>query len=389
MPDNALVDVGAALDAGQNRRQRESLNALAVDAGKEQLRQSRKAFSDQERKDNTQFAFDSANIALQNPNALPGLIEEAKARGMTIDGFDFDSLLNDPDLFDTLTNLRDSALAAGAVEGGAIPDGIGTTEGFFNRNIADLTPEEQRRARDVELGIAPRAVGSGNITTATTPDLTSQVAESRGTITKSVETAKQKAQIAAIPEKVQVQFKADFKAGAQSRIRAANDAIARIDSVMEEAQLAIDDIGVGTTGLLGSINRKIAGTTAFALARKIDTIQANLSFDRIAEMRKNSPTGGALGQVSERELSLLGAAVVALDQANNEAEVKRAFTKILFHYNNWKSVLTGQNDADSLLNERDITEEQPDTPQQGAPTATGPNGEKLILQNGQWVSVSG
>ena len=180
-------------------------------------------------------------------------------------------------------------------------------------------------------------------------------AEQAGRVAGATEGAKQAAQIKAIPEKVQTQYRAEFKAAAPKRIRAANDQIARVDSVMGEAQLGLDDIGISTTGLLGSVNRKIAGTTAFALARKIDTLQANLSFDRIAEMRKNSPTGGALGQVSERELSLLGASVVALDQANNEDEVRRAFTKVLFHYNNWKAVITGQRVADELLVEGDIS----------------------------------
>ena len=161
--------------------------------------------------------------------------------------------------------------------------------------------------------------------------------------------------------------------------------------MMEEAQLAIDDIGITTTGLLGSINRKIAGTTAFALARKIETIQANLSFDRIAEMRKNSPTGGDLGQVSERELVLLGAAVVALNQANKEDEVNRAFTKILFHYNNWKGVLTGQIDADQLLREGDFSidtildDQQTSGEAPDGTVITNPQGQSFIKQNGQWV----
>ena len=217
-----------------------------------------------------------------------------------------------------------------------------------------------------------------------------QEVDAASALAGATETAKQEAQIQAIPEKVKVQFNADFKAEAPKRIRAINDAIARIDSVMEEAQLAIDDIGITTTGLLGSINRKIAGTTAFALARKIETIQANLSFDRIAEMRKNSPTGGALGQVSERELVLLGAAVVALNQANSETEVNRAFTKILFHYNNWKAVLTGQKDAALLLQEGNVIDQIEDTTLE-APEGTiiqDDSGQQFIKQDGSWVSVN-
>ena len=36
----------------------------------------------------------------------------------------------------------------------------------------------------------------------------------------------------------------------------------------------------------------------------VDTLKANVAFDRLQKMRDNSKTGGALGQVSEKELRL-------------------------------------------------------------------------------------
>lgn len=248
----------------------------------------------------------------------------------------------------------------------------GTPAAISNRRDlqSGFSDDEVARANRIEAGLSPRAGESKEERIARDVELAARVAASQGRIAGSVETAKQGAQIEAIPDKVKAEFDAEFKAEAPKRIRAANDAIARIDSVMEEAGLAIEDVGVTTTGLLGQINSKIAGTTAFSLARKIDTIQANLSFDRIAEMRKNSPTGGALGQVSERELSLLGAAVVALDQANEEGEVRRAFEKVLLHYSNWKGVITGQKDADVALS-GDVPE---------TPTEQTPVGETVRLK---------
>ena len=111
-------------------------------------------------------------------------------------------------------------------------------------------------------------------------------------------------------------------------------------------------------------------------------------FYRSAEKRKKSPTCGAVGQVTERELVLRGASVVALNQSNSEQEVKRAFTKILFHYNNWKAVLTGQIDADEMLKEGSIDVDELTEPKEGD-TATDAQGNKLQLVNGQWVQVNG
>ncbi len=227
-------------------------------------------------------------------------------------------------------------------------------EGSVQSSLGE-TPAERQRREELTAG--------GKRTNVIDADLSrsDQTAGAAAEQARQVEAARQEAQVAAIPEKVQAQFEAEFAAEAPKRIQAANSSIARIDGVMEEANLAIQDISGSTTGIQGQALRNVAGTSAFALARKIDTIQANLSFDRIAEMRKNSPTGGALGQVSERELSLLGAAVVSLDQANSEEEVRRAFEKVLTHYNNWKAVISGQVDADEALLDGQPQTTQPQT----------------------------
>lgn len=426
-----VFSLANALQAGDRLKQNEQnreFGTLRLSGERQRQDIQKRTFDSEQQRANTEKLLNGIRIARDNPSILPAVGQELVAAGI-LNEAELPALLqqasSDPEGFmrglEEVESQLMFALGEGPPERDILKDvsgrqrfkdtgefvfedvdtsrvsGGGTTGSLQELNAIN----EGRAARgesplDTETFLTGRRENTAALqafrqfkrdnpdTTKTFADFT---AEQAGRVAGAKETGKQEALIKAIPAKVQAQFKADFKAGAQKRIRAANDAIARIDGVMEEAQLAIDDIGVTTTGLLGSINRKIAGTTAFALARKIDTIQANLSFDRIAEMRKNSPTGGALGQVSERELSLLGAAVVSLDQANNEAEVNRAFTKILFHYNNWKAVLTGQIDADALLNEPDLTES---TEPQGsiAPEGTviqNAQGQSFIKQDGQWV----
>jgi len=59
------------------------------------------------------------------------------------------------------------------------------------------------------------------------------------------------------------------------------------------------------------------GSQSQALATLLQTIKANVGFQALTEMRENSPTGGALGQVSERELAYLQATLGDLAQTQD------------------------------------------------------------------------
>lgn len=83
---------------------------------------------------------------------------------------------------------------------------------------------------------------------------------------------------------------------------------------------AKDDAGVFTTGFLGAVTKPIPGTPAYNLANTLDTIKANIGFDKLREMRESSPTGGALGQVSEFENRLLQSVWGALEQSQSKEQ---------------------------------------------------------------------
>ena len=70
----------------------------------------------------------------------------------------------------------------------------------FKELTKGLSDEDQLLARRVELGISPRAVGSGAITTATTPGLPEQVAESEGIIAGAKEQGKLKKKLTFAPQ---------------------------------------------------------------------------------------------------------------------------------------------------------------------------------------------
>jgi hypothetical protein len=80
---------------------------------------------------------------------------------------------------------------------------------------------------------------------------------------------------------------------------------------------ALNTISPSSAGY-GSLLSFLPESDARKLKNYLDTIKANIGFDKLQQMRDNSPTGGALGQVSEMENRLLQATSGALDPAQSE-----------------------------------------------------------------------
>lgn len=134
----------------------------------------------------------------------------------------------------------------------------------------------------------------------------------------------------------------DIKAGelgakAEQRKAAAAGAAENVLSAVSEAR---NLVGINTAGV-GSSLAAIPGTDARDLQSKLETIKANLGFDRLQQMREQSPTGGALGAVAVQELTALQSTVASLDQGQSRAELKKSLEKIDRHYNNWLKTTQG------------------------------------------------
>lgn len=87
-----------------------------------------------------------------------------------------------------------------------------------------------------------------------------------------------------------------------------------------------------TTGFTGSLTKSIPGTSSYDLARTVDTIKANIGFDKLSDMRANSPTGGALGQVSDFENKMLQSVVANLEQSQSKEQFDRNLAKVKKQY---------------------------------------------------------
>jgi len=123
---------------------------------------------------------------------------------------------------------------------------------------------------------------------------------------------------------------------AEANIAEIDGLVSRGESIMTEINQAIKDYdnGEAASGLTGYVLSKIPGTDTYDTAAIIRTIKANIGFDRLQQMRNESPTGGALGQVTERELGFLQATIAELSTSQTEEQILRNLRKVKDHYNN-------------------------------------------------------
>lgn len=100
---------------------------------------------------------------------------------------------------------------------------------------------------------------------------------------------------------------------------------AQSDLVRGDVKKAIGLVKPETTGALASAKDLPffgQSTESGRLANALATIKANVGFDNLQTMRDNSPTGGALGAVTEKEIAFLQAMQGSLEQSQTAADLK-------------------------------------------------------------------
>jgi len=118
---------------------------------------------------------------------------------------------------------------------------------------------------------------------------------------------------------------------APKRLTAANDLIQQIEgNLLPVFDSVKENAGAWTTGLLGAVAPP--GSPARDLQNNVNTLLANTAFDRLQEMRTASPTGGALGAVTERELDLLAATRAALERSQSPGQFQENLGRLKQHY---------------------------------------------------------
>lgn len=114
-----------------------------------------------------------------------------------------------------------------------------------------------------------------------------------------------------------------------------------IDNIDDAFKLA--DVAGGEYYLLKDMPGSLGGNSKI-LNATLQPIIAALGFDKLQDMRNKSPTGGALGQVSNIELNMLQSAVESLVMAaeTSPKELRAALTNVKESYTNYKAALLGK-----------------------------------------------
>jgi GH24 family phage-related lysozyme (muramidase) len=126
-----------------------------------------------------------------------------------------------------------------------------------------------------------------------------------------------------------------------SQVAAANVVTRDIDRVLERLDTAVLPVtGFGATTMAALVG----GSPAADVKRLRDSLEANIAFNKLNELRQQSPTGGALGNVSDKDMELLKAVVGSLSQdqsprqfRENLLNVRNEFMRVI-HGDNWREV---------------------------------------------------
>lgn len=104
--------------------------------------------------------------------------------------------------------------------------------------------------------------------------------------------------------------------------------------VIEDIDRALNSISGWSTGAGAALkDLPIVGgiTPAGQMESLLSTIQANVGFDKLQAMREASPTGGALGSVTEKELAFLQSVFGSLRQDTSPENVRYNLTRLKSH----------------------------------------------------------
>ena len=230
------------------------------------------------------------------PDGKPMLVRLDDQGGVTpVDGFRPipPSMNNDPSrvhsTFVDSNGVRRLVMSSGEVQDTGIQNqNLGT--------ISDIAGVPTLVDRTVRPNRAPVSTALSSI---------DEVANNKAVVTDATETAKSKVAQNAEDRQARVTF------ARQARVQ-----LPKVQAALAAARKAKEISNAGNTGMI-----KIPYTGNEALKSQLATLEANLAFGELGDMRRTSPTGAGVGNVSEGELALLGSTVTNLNQDQSEGRL--------------------------------------------------------------------
>lgn len=258
-------------------------------------------------------------------NTMMSLNQQDKQMAQTRIGQQIDAMFN-------MANFRQTALNNTRSQYQWLAQTMGA-DGLYNSLAGD--PRQLAFAEQI-LGTGPGGLQQLAATAAQTRarEVQKENLQIEGLRSSLATDALQRSKIRAEIEKVQAET-AGIGSKDQARL---NEQVGKAQTVLGKIGEARSLIRGGTTGTIGGITKYVPGTESYALDKTVQTIRNVLSTTELQKMRDMSPTGGALGNVTERELELLGNQVASLDVGQNEEVLRNNIAQVETHYVNWMAV---------------------------------------------------
>lgn len=172
-------------------------------------------------------------------------------------------------------------------------------------------------------------------------DLDLKAKEGDPTAMAAIELMKKQLDVKILENKLE-QEKIKQAAAATAKVQGASAEAYKTNNILNTIDTALSQVGGSTAGVGGAIMSKLPGSEAVDLQENLLTIKANIGFNELSQMRKDSPTGGALGQVSDMENKALQAARASLEQRQSPGQLRKNLVKIKDSYDRWLKVITGE-----------------------------------------------
>lgn len=226
--------------------------------------------------------------------------------------------------------------------------GLGAEGRLFNILTNDLSEEDKEKARRVKLGLEGRQSGSRyqpvKVTLPDGSEATLSFDKSSGDTGVPGVTGRRGEEVIDIKtssplvgqgtkEKEQAQqagkLAADKAAARPKREGALRKAETDMENMVSDLEALIPRANAITTGLGGKVAGIVPGTPAYDFARDLDSVKARLGFQVLDAMRQASPTGGALGSITEKELDFLQNAIASLEIGQSEKQTQENIRKVI------------------------------------------------------------
>ena len=335
----------AAFMAGINAARQRNMEQQKLDAAKQQsqaLSDYRLAGIDVKNEEGTVKKLKSINDAIsgaQDPTSLGPLLKT---------------------IFPDFAPHIDQAIAARTN-----PGGMGIVVGQKQQEIENKAPVLAAQARNLGAQ-ADYTIGPKTGLTNAQTGLTEAKTETE-TTSRDPKLEKLMAEIELIKHNAQKPFTVNVNAGSVpgsanwDRIRKAEESKTLKEQALQGATYDLDRLGQAANDLknhpgLGRITGvmsllpNVPGNDAANAAAKLDTIKSQIAFNVLQSLRSMSKTGGALGQVSDKEEAMLSNNLAALDAKQGTPEFKKALDNIIRYTQDVKARLSNAAKLDVGVN---------------------------------------